>query len=217
MVFDNCCLWGGGWVRNKIPEAHGKLVLSTVIGCHLAPSTDWLHLFCDLWRSSRSTLLLWTHWASPGLLSLAAPLSVRQSEWPCADVLPMFPQGGKGDRATAPTGQTPHMAILGSHGETRVQVRGYHVHQPLPAPGTASLHTRRVLKTLPCVSNSYNQKTNQHVGVPNSVFNGIEINTDLAQWCYVSPCCFIFCPFVHLLKTHFFIQFIQRFFSKGCG
>lgn len=57
----------------------------------------------------------------------------------------MFPQGGWGDRAPAPTGQAPHMAILGSHGEIRVQVRGYHTSHQLLV-GAAFLYAVFVLK-----------------------------------------------------------------------
>lgn len=59
----------------------------------------------------------------------------------------MFPQGGWGDRAPAPTGQAPHMAILGkgSHGEIRVQVRGYHTSLQLLI-GAAFLYAVFVLK-----------------------------------------------------------------------
>lgn len=64
----------------------------------------------------------------------------------------MFPQGGWGDRAPAPTGQAPHMAILGkgSHGEIRAQVRGSHASHPL-LTGAAFLYAVFVLKPISCV------------------------------------------------------------------
>lgn len=67
----------------------------------------------------------------------------------------MFPQGGWGERAPAPTGQAPHVAILGkgSHGEIRVQVRGYRVSHQLLV-GTVPLYTVFVLKTLSCFKTS---------------------------------------------------------------